>query len=114
MTIAGSVHFPVDCHLTPGRLMAALAREVEAAGRRGVIRYRRGRLALEGESNRGSSRQRCRRCGDLRADEYVVCGGIWSQSIVRELGIRIPMQAGKGYSLTLDESRRAAARHAPS
>jgi D-amino-acid dehydrogenase len=39
---------------------------------------------------------------ELRADEYVVCAGIWSQNIVRELGIRIPMQAGKGYSLTMD------------
>ena len=26
MAIAGSVYFPVDCHLTPGRLMAVLAR----------------------------------------------------------------------------------------
>jgi len=38
---------------------------------------------------------------ELRADEYVVCAGIWSQHLVRELGIRIPMQAGKGYSLTV-------------
>ena len=35
------------------------------------------------------------------ADEYVVCAGIWSQELVRDLGIAIPMQAGKGYSLTL-------------
>ena len=39
---------------------------------------------------------------ELVADEYVVCAGIWSQEIVRDLGIRIPMQAGKGYSLTLE------------
>jgi D-amino-acid dehydrogenase len=39
---------------------------------------------------------------ELTADEYVVCAGIWSQNIVRDLGIRIPMQAGKGYSLTME------------
>jgi D-amino-acid dehydrogenase len=101
MTIAGSVHFPVDCHLTPGRLMAALAREVEEAGVE--VSYDTG---VEGWRSKGDRIEAVRTSAadgvDLHADEYVVCGGIWSQSIVRELGIRIPMQAGKGYSLTLD------------
>jgi D-amino-acid dehydrogenase len=38
---------------------------------------------------------------ELAADEYIVCAGIWSKHILRDLGIRIPMQSGKGYSLTL-------------
>jgi D-amino-acid dehydrogenase len=39
--------------------------------------------------------------GDFTADEFVVCGGSWSSAIVRPLGLRLPLQAGKGYSLTL-------------
>jgi D-amino-acid dehydrogenase len=39
--------------------------------------------------------------GTFSGDEYVLAGGAWSPSIVRGLGIKLPMQAGKGYSLTL-------------
>jgi D-amino-acid dehydrogenase len=44
--------------------------------------------------------------GDFEADEYVLCAGIWSTALARDLGLRLPMQAGKGYSLTLPEPRR--------
>lgn len=32
MAITGSVYFPMDCHLMPGKLMAALSRQTEEAG----------------------------------------------------------------------------------
>jgi D-amino-acid dehydrogenase len=35
----------------------------------------------------------------------VLCGGSWSPLLVRELGLKIPIQAGKGYSLTLTKPR---------
>jgi D-amino-acid dehydrogenase len=43
--------------------------------------------------------------GDFTADEYVLCGGSWSPGVARELRARLPMQAGKGYSLTLPHPR---------
>ena len=43
--------------------------------------------------------------GDITADEYVLAGGSWSPQIVRGLGLRLPMQAGKGYSVTLPQPR---------
>jgi D-amino-acid dehydrogenase len=100
MAIAGSVYFPADCHLTPERLMPVLAREVEQAGVQvsydtGVNGWRASRDRIEAvRTDRPDD-------AELSADEYVVCGGIWSQKIVHDLGIRIPMQAGKGYSLTM-------------
>jgi len=101
MAIAGAVYFPLDCHLTPGRLMAALAREVEQAGVEVSCD-----TDVNGWRSKGNRIEAVRTSGpvdaEIRADEYVVCGGIWSQGIARELGIRIPMQAGKGYSLTLE------------
>ena len=36
---------------------------------------------------------------ELQADEVVLCGGSWSPVVARELGLKLPMQAGKGYSL---------------
>jgi D-amino-acid dehydrogenase len=43
---------------------------------------------------------------DIKADEYVICGGAWSSSIARDLQLHLPMQAGKGYSLTLPNPKR--------
>jgi D-amino-acid dehydrogenase len=40
--------------------------------------------------------------GVTRGDEFVVCAGIWSSTLARMLGVRLPMQAGKGYSLTVE------------
>ena len=43
--------------------------------------------------------------GDIDADEVVLCAGVWSAGLARQLGLRLPMQAGKGYSLTLKNPR---------
>ena len=45
------------------------------------------------------------RRGEIAADEIVVASGAWSSSLARELELRIPMQAGKGYSLTVSQPR---------
>jgi D-amino-acid dehydrogenase len=43
--------------------------------------------------------------GDLIADEFVLTGGSWSAGMIAGLGLRMPLQAGKGYSLTLPNPR---------
>jgi D-amino-acid dehydrogenase len=101
MAIAGSVYFPQDCHLTPGRLMAVLTREAERAGVKvtygtQVSGWRSGKTRIDAVQTTRTD------VGELSADEYVVCAGVWSTNVVRDLGLKIPMQAGKGYSLTLE------------
>ncbi len=44
--------------------------------------------------------------GERTADEYVICGGSWTSEIARQLKLDLPMQAGKGYSLTIANPRR--------
>lgn len=39
--------------------------------------------------------------GEMRADEFVLAGGSWSPGLVRPLGIRLLVEAGKGYSVTI-------------
>jgi D-amino-acid dehydrogenase len=43
--------------------------------------------------------------GRIEADEFVVCGGAWSAEILSGIQVHLPMQAGKGYSLTLAHPR---------
>lgn len=97
MDVAGAVYFPKDCHLTPSRFMAALKSQCEAAG----VRFK-WNTDVTGFVQQGSRLTGIRTArGEFRTDEAVLCGGSWSPVIARELGLRIPLQAGKGYSLTL-------------
>src|SRR5262249_1960216 len=89
MTIAGGIYFPTDAYLAPWQFMTALKKRVPVKWMTSV------RLRANGR----------RIESDLKADEYVIAGGAWSTAIARDLNLRLPMQAGKGYSLTLQRPR---------
>ena len=56
-------------------------------------------IALEREGRR-ISRIRTTR-GDFVASEVVIAGGAWSPGLVAGLGLRLPVQGAKGYSVTV-------------
>jgi D-amino-acid dehydrogenase len=93
MDIAGAVYFPRDAHLSPNRFMAALQAQCRKLGV-GFL-WEREVSSLMHYSSRVTS------VAGIEADEFVLAGGAWSPRLVRSLGLRLPMQAGKGYSLTL-------------
>ena len=101
MDVAGGVYFPKDCHLSPGRLMAALQRELESAG----VEFRFESAVTGWRANGRRVEAVKTNAGDFTADEFVLCSGAWSPSVARDLRVRLPMQAGKGYSLTLAQPR---------
>ncbi len=101
MDVAGGVFFPKDCHLSPGRFMAALQRRCEALGVRSEWSTEVTGFVREGRRIVGATTA----TGSFAADEFVLCGGSWSPVLGSGLGLKIPMQAGKGYSLTLPEPR---------
>src|SRR5436190_9181295 len=101
MDIAGSVYFPKDCHLVPDRFLASLKTEIEKQGGRFLWQTKVNGWVANGNRIEGVQTAN----GDFAADEYVLCGGSWSPSVARDLRLRIPLQAGKGYSLTLSKPR---------
>ncbi len=101
MDVAGSVYFPKDCHLSPNRFMATLQAQCEALG----VKFFWGTdvLGFNHDASRIGEVKTSK--GEFVADEFVICGGSWSSVLARELGLKIPMQAAKGYSLTLSKPR---------
>jgi D-amino-acid dehydrogenase len=97
MDVAGSVHFPQDCHLSPARFMSTMRKRVLGLGgviESGVeidqIETRNGQVtAVAGGGKR------------FEGARFVVAGGSWSARLLETVGLRLPLQAGKGYSLTL-------------
>ncbi len=101
MEIAGAVYFPQDCHLMPQRLMAALTHALETNG----AEFRWDTEVTGWRTNSGMIQAAKTPQGEITADEYVLASGSWSPGVVRGLGLRLPMQAGKGYSVTLPQPR---------
>ena len=94
-SIVGGYFNPFDAHLRPDRYMAELTRAVRAHG---------GEILEECEITgfRRDTRLAAVRTthGEIAADEFVFALGSWSPALARQLDLRIPIQPGKGYSIT--------------
>ena len=97
MDVAGAVYFPQDCHLSPGRFMASIRRRILEAG--GIIESGVTIDRVEIQSGKvvavtGNGRR-------FEGGKFVIAGGSWSADLLKSVGLKLPLQAGKGYSLTL-------------
>lgn len=101
MDVAGSVYFPLDCHLVPDRFLAGLEKRLHELG----VQFLWNTPVVGWQRTGKNIAVACSSRGEHEADEFVLCGGVWSQNLTRELGLRLPLQAGKGYSLTLPRPR---------
>jgi D-amino-acid dehydrogenase len=98
MDVAGGVYFPNDCHLSPDRFVAFQRKRLEKAGGKLIESVCVDRWDVDGKRVRG-----CHGQGQgFEADAFVLSGGAWSPKTAETLPVKLPMQAGKGYSLTLD------------
>ncbi|WP_101924754.1 MULTISPECIES: NAD(P)/FAD-dependent oxidoreductase [Luteimonas] len=93
--VVGAVHFPGDARLRPDRYVAGLARAFRAAG--GEIVETCEVLSFEADDAgvRIATSQ-----GTVEARDLLVAAGALSPTLGRSLGMRVPVQPGKGYSIT--------------
>lgn len=102
LDIEGAVYFPRDCHLDPNRLMAGLEAKCRAMGADFRFRTEVTGFIRDGKRLKGVTTQ----VGEIEADQFVLAAGSWSPLVARQLGLGLPMQAGKGYSVTLPSPRK--------
>jgi len=97
LAVAGAVYFPGDAHLSPRLFLPALRARLRELG----VEIR-DRTAVTGWTETAGRLAAVRTpAGEVAADEFVLAAGSWSPGVAAELGLRLPMQPGKGYSLTL-------------
>lgn len=99
--IAGGVHFPQDSHLVPQKFMRALDRLCASAG----VEFIPSAEVIGFVTDGAGIKYLRTTAGEFGADEFVLCAGSWSTALAQQLDLRLPMQAGKGYSLTLPKPR---------
>lgn len=96
--IAGAVLFTKDAHLDPRKLVASLTAEVTRLGGRIVFDAEVTGWKGEGDLLRAAVTKQ----GEFAGETFVLAAGAWSPAAAAALGLRIPMQAGKGYSMRLE------------
>ena len=99
MSVRGSVYYPKDCHLNPNQLIRSLRDKIGSLGGKFVY----GKHVVGWKQERGTVQAVCTTSGEYQADEFVLSTGVWSDGLSKPLGLKIPMQPGKGYSLTLPD-----------
>ena len=96
--VAGGVFYPNDGHIDPFRFVSGLA---EKAQEQGVdICTNTDVIGFETANGR-IARIRTTR-GDIAAEQVVLAAGSWSPQVAKELRLRIPIEAAKGYSINLE------------
>jgi D-amino-acid dehydrogenase len=94
-----------DAHLRPDRLLACWRKALEV---RGVV-VREG-CAVEGLVCEGGAARAVRTPqGDLEAEAFVVAAGALTPLLAEPLGCPVPIQPGKGYSITMARPSRCPA-----
>jgi len=105
--VVGGLFHPGDARLRPDRYVAELARRVRELG--GVIESGARIEGFDVDGRRITQVRTSR--GAFAGGRVLLALGAWSPLLARTLGLRLPMQPGKGYSITYTRPARAP-RHA--
>ncbi len=98
MNVEGGVHYADDCHLDPSRFMKSMRQRVIDMG--GKIESG---VRIQTIQSAGGRATAVMGAGQTyEADEFVIAGGSWSNELLKSVGAKLPLQAGKGYSLTME------------
>ncbi len=94
--VVGGVHFSQDGHIDCCQFVKAMAEQARDKG----ARIMTGTEVIGWETGQGKVKKLMTTRGEISADQIVLAAGAWSASLVKELGLRLPIQAAKGYSLS--------------
>jgi len=100
--LAGAYHYELDAHLRPDRLLSSWRDLLLARG----VEIREG-CELTGFDREGRRLRTVRTSqGDIPADAAVVATGAWTPLLTKHTRCPVPIQPGKGYSITMPRPAR--------
>jgi len=100
MNVKGGIWWADDCHMDPTLFMLSMRGRVTSGG--GKIRYKTGvkNFIFQGNKVVGLELTNGER---VRGSRIVVASGAWSHTLAKKLGLNLPLEPGKGYSMDLEK-----------
>lgn len=92
--LLGGIYYTCDAHSSPGEFMEKMVGWLKRKGvdfrlnEEVTAISRKGRNITEVKTNKGN----------YHADVFLLAAGSWTQRLAKSLGLKIPIQGGKGYS----------------
>jgi len=96
----GAIFFKCDAHLYPNKLMAGLMALLRQRG----VQLIAGEDVIDFKKEQHLVKKVITHKNLYEADAVVIATGSWSRELAAKLDTRIPLVAGRGYSLTLEDS----------
>jgi D-amino-acid dehydrogenase len=96
LNIAGAVLFKDDCHFNPGKMMMALHSYLKNKG----VQFHLNTTVEGFEKSNNKVSAIITNKGKFECNEVIIAAGSWLPVIAKMLGIKLLLQAGKGYSYT--------------
>ncbi|KYP14939.1 FAD-dependent oxidoreductase [Flavihumibacter sp. CACIAM 22H1] len=100
LQIKGALWFKCDAHVYPNKVMASLIRHLRTIG----VQFRTTEQVKGFEKKGGKITRVLTDKGGYEADQIVLASGSWSRELAAQLGLRLPLVGGRGYSITLENS----------
>jgi D-amino-acid dehydrogenase len=97
LNICGGIYNGEDGYINPTEFSNQLARLIEKMG----VRIHSFGEAYDFESDHGAIRKVKTTLGDFSPAEIALTTGSWTSDLARQLGFKLPVQPGKGYSITV-------------
>ncbi|HZV70935.1 MAG TPA: FAD-dependent oxidoreductase [Saprospiraceae bacterium] len=100
MNVRGAVHYPGDAHLAPQELMQQMIAQllnsgVEFIGLTEVMKIE--------DKGKNDAEIHLQNKNSIHAKHVIIAAGSWSGMLMKKSGYKLPMQDGKGYSMTIHQ-----------
>ena len=94
MNVHGGIWCEQDCHLDPAHLMIRLREEL---AKKGVQFEHNANIQLQQTNGEVTLKNSGKHPGQL-----ILAAGVWTKNLLAQLGRKLPLEGGKGYSMTLE------------
>jgi len=100
--VAGGVFYKGDTHLYPNKFIAEMVNHLKKED----VRFITQKEVVDFNTSDGKVESLLLQNGDIeKIDQLVIAAGSWSAKLLKKIGIKILLQDGKGYSLTLADPK---------
>jgi len=94
----GAIYFDSDAHMTPKEFMTEMLSYLKAKG----VTFYKNETVQDLIVSGSKIQELVTAKRTIKADEVILAAGSWSPLITKKLGVKIPIQAGKGYCINVE------------
>jgi len=99
LNVKGATYFKCDSHTTPHEFMSDMKTYLDQHG----VRFFKNEKVEDLIVEQGEIHSMITNNQELAADEFVLAAGSWSSFLSKKLGIKLLLQAGKGYRINTEK-----------